>query len=94
LEGQELASGRLSIARDLARLTRAALARRVGISAAAVSQFESGAARPSLPTLARLAHALEVLQLFLTRPLVDTEDVPKFVGLRWRPIDRQAAFTV
>lgn len=41
-------------------LTIASLARRVGISAAAVSQIESGAVQPSLTTLRRLAAALGI----------------------------------
>jgi len=41
-------------------LTIASLARRVGISAAAVSQIESGAVQPSLTTLRKLAAALGI----------------------------------
>lgn len=74
MEDQEFVGDRLRIARDLAGLTQAALAPRIGVSPAAVSQFESGAALPSPPTLARLAEALDVPQLFLGRPLVDTHE--------------------
>lgn len=74
LSVSELVSGRLRIARDLAGLTQAALARDIGVSPAAVSQFEGGAAYPSPSTLARLAEALDVPEPFLIRPLVDTHE--------------------
>jgi Zn-dependent peptidase ImmA (M78 family)/transcriptional regulator with XRE-family HTH domain len=70
----ELVSGRLRIARDLTGLTQTALAGLVGVSAAAVSQFESGAAHPSPSTMAQLAKALGVPLPFLVRPLVDTHE--------------------
>jgi transcriptional regulator with XRE-family HTH domain len=48
-------------------LTIASLARKVGVSAAAISQIESGAVQPSVATLRKLAAALEipVFRLFL-----------------------------
>ena len=46
--------------RELQGLTIASLARRVGVSAAAVSQIESSAVQPSLTTLRKLASALGV----------------------------------
>jgi transcriptional regulator with XRE-family HTH domain len=46
--------------REQRGLTIAALARRVGISAAAISQIESGAVQPSVVTLRKLAAALGV----------------------------------
>jgi transcriptional regulator with XRE-family HTH domain len=48
-------------------MTIASLARKVGVSAAAISQIESGAVQPSVATLRKLAAALEipVFRLFL-----------------------------
>ncbi len=48
-------------------MTIASLARRVGVSAAAISQIESGAVQPSVATLRKLAASLEipVFRLFL-----------------------------
>lgn len=51
---------RLRLARQLNGMTRAEVARRAEVSPAAVSQFESGAARPKAATLGRLALALAV----------------------------------
>lgn len=48
----------LSTARRAARLTRLAVAERVGVSAAAVGQWEAGASRPALDTAVRWARAL------------------------------------
>lgn len=56
---------RLTLARQLQAITRTELARRAGLSAAAVSQFESGSNRPKPATLARLALALAVPVGFL-----------------------------
>ena len=46
--------------REQRGLTIASLARQVGISAAAISQIESGTVQPSLMTLRKLAAALAV----------------------------------
>lgn len=51
---------RLKLARQLSGWSRAELARRVELSAAAVSQFESGASRPKPATLAQLALMLRM----------------------------------
>ncbi|MGO9161479.1 MAG: helix-turn-helix domain-containing protein [Streptosporangiaceae bacterium] len=53
--------------RERRRMTIASLARRVGVSAAAISQIESGAVQPSVATLRKLAASLEipVFRLFL-----------------------------
>lgn len=56
---------RLTLARQLQAITRTELARRAGVSPAAVSQFESGANNPRPATLARLALALAVPAGFL-----------------------------
>jgi transcriptional regulator with XRE-family HTH domain len=50
----------LRVLREQRGLTIAALARQVGLSAAAISQIESGTVQPSVTTLRRLAAALGV----------------------------------
>jgi transcriptional regulator with XRE-family HTH domain len=50
----------LRVLREQRGLTIAALARQVGLSAAAISQIESGTVQPSVMTLRRLAAALGV----------------------------------
>lgn len=52
--------GRLDLARRLARQSRAGLARTVGVTPTAVTQFERGSANPTAPVLAQLALALGV----------------------------------
>jgi transcriptional regulator with XRE-family HTH domain len=52
--------GALRALREQRGLTIASLARQVGLSAAAISQIESGAAQPSVMTLRKLAAALGV----------------------------------
>lgn len=74
MERQEFVGGRLRIARELAGLTQAALARGAGVSAAAISQFESGAARPSTSTLEALGGVLNVPTPFFARSLVETHE--------------------
>jgi transcriptional regulator with XRE-family HTH domain len=53
--------------RERRQMTIASLARKVGVSAAAISQIESGAVQPSLTTVRKLAASLEipVFRLFL-----------------------------
>lgn len=75
----------LRVARELKRMTQAALARAAGeagrakLTAAAVSQFELGLAVPTTMTLAALATALEVDAEFLTTAAVDAEaELPAF----------------
>lgn len=58
---------RLTTARQLRGLTRADVARRVNVTAAAISQFESGQTQPRPETLARLALTLGVTPTFFTR---------------------------
>jgi Zn-dependent peptidase ImmA (M78 family)/transcriptional regulator with XRE-family HTH domain len=55
---------RLGQARRLAGLLKADLAEPAEVTAAAIGQFESGTARPSVATLARLAEALHVPPAF------------------------------
>jgi transcriptional regulator with XRE-family HTH domain len=59
--------GTVRAQREQRQMTIASLARKVGVSAAAISQIESGAVQPSLATLRKLAASLEipVFRLFL-----------------------------
>lgn len=77
--------GRLTQARQLAGLLKAELGREVGLSAAAIGQFESGASRPTSSTLVRLALYLQVPPSFFAgdRPRITvTEDQVHFRSLR------------
>ncbi len=58
--GQAEPGSALRALREQRALTIASLARQVGISAAAISQIESGAVQPSVTTLRKLAAALGV----------------------------------
>lgn len=58
---------RLIQARQLSRLTKADLHRAVGVSAAAIGQYERGEATPRVDTLISLAKALNVPPDFCTR---------------------------
>lgn len=52
------------------RLTQDALAKRIGVSRAAISQFESGDSKPSVDTLSKLAQVFDVdMQVLLTGKL-------------------------
>lgn len=58
---------RLRLAREASGLTQTELSRRLGMSSAAVSQFEKADARPSTATVARLAEALSFsIEFFAT----------------------------
>ncbi len=65
---------RLRVARELIGLSQAQLAADVDLSPAAISQFESGAARPSPDTIGSLSAALRVPSAFFTRPLTETHE--------------------
>ncbi|AOS92113.1 helix-turn-helix domain-containing protein [Mycobacterium intracellulare] len=65
---------RLRVARELVGMSQGQLATQIGLSAAAISQFENGAARPSAETAAALGAALEVPAGFFTRPLAETHE--------------------
>jgi Zn-dependent peptidase ImmA (M78 family)/DNA-binding XRE family transcriptional regulator len=65
---------RLRLARELKGWTQTQLAREVGLTSAALSQFESGAARPSPETVTRLSTALAVPVAFFERPVVETHE--------------------
>jgi transcriptional regulator with XRE-family HTH domain len=64
--------GRLTFARERAGLTQTRLAEMAGVTPGMVAQVESGAARPSLETLERLAGVLKVSPCHL---LVDDPDL-------------------
>lgn len=59
--------GQLTRARELRGYTKTVLAERIGKTPSAVTQFESGAARPDGETVARLALALAVPTHFFAR---------------------------
>ena len=65
---------RLRLARELKAWSQAELSRQLGITPAALSQFESGAARPSRQTCDRLGVVLGVPVAFFGLPLVDTHE--------------------
>ncbi len=60
------APNRLTQARLVAGLTKAALAERVGVSAAAIGQFEAGITRPRPEQLRRMSEELEFPAAFFT----------------------------
>ena len=66
--------GRLRLARELNSLTQAEVARRLDLTPAAVSQFESGAAQPTEATVARLSEKLDIPGAFFHLPIRDTHD--------------------
>src|SRR4030081_3463427 len=65
---------RLRLARELKAWSQTELSRQLGITPAALSQFESGAARPSQQTRERLGALLGVPVAFFELPLVDTHE--------------------
>jgi Zn-dependent peptidase ImmA (M78 family)/transcriptional regulator with XRE-family HTH domain len=78
-------------------LNQSALARELEVSAAAINQFESGAAQPSAETMERLAMALKVAPNFLSRPTVLDGGRPFFRGLSRVPAgerDRAHAYAL
>ena len=100
LDAQEASAlfdpARLRVARHLSAWSRAELARHAGVSAAAISQFESGASRPKPATLAQLALALGVPARFLATArratLVPSVDESFFRSLRRTTLrDRERA---
>ncbi len=58
----------LTLARELRGLTRQEVAAKIGKTPSAISQFESGRARPDGQTIGRLSLALSVPASFLGRP--------------------------
>jgi Zn-dependent peptidase ImmA (M78 family)/transcriptional regulator with XRE-family HTH domain len=87
---------RLKVARQLRKLSRTELAKQIGVSAAAVGQWESGEIRPRPQTLVELASSLEFpVAYFATsgRKLSNLDsDCTFFRSLRKsKQIDRDAA---
>jgi Zn-dependent peptidase ImmA (M78 family)/DNA-binding XRE family transcriptional regulator len=71
---QAFERARLRTARELARLSQAQLAGKAGLSPAAISQFESGAARPSPETVAILSDVLDVPVAFFHERIQESHD--------------------
>ncbi|WP_428338973.1 helix-turn-helix domain-containing protein [Mycobacterium sp.] len=65
---------RLRVGRELVGLSQSQLASRADLSPAAISQFESGATRPSPETITELSAALQMPRNFFSRPLAETHD--------------------
>ncbi|MCP2176050.1 Zn-dependent peptidase ImmA, M78 family [Williamsia maris] len=65
---------RLRLARELKRMTQTELKGQCGISAASVSQLESGASSPSAETISALSKALETPPEFFFRPVAETHE--------------------
>jgi Zn-dependent peptidase ImmA (M78 family)/transcriptional regulator with XRE-family HTH domain len=90
---------KLTQARQMLAITRAELARRAGVSAAAISQYETGAMRPRPTTVAQLALVLNVPLAFLTEsgaelalPDVQTSFFRSLRRTTQRDRERAAAF--
>lgn len=77
--------GRLRLARELMGWNQTRLAAAADISAAALSQFESGATRPRPDTLERIADELGVPTSFFFQPLVESHE-GFFRSLRRTPV--------
>ena len=65
---------RLWMARELHELTQGALARQIGLTPAAVSQFESGATAPSVDTIGRIGNVLETPTSFFYLAVTGTHE--------------------
>lgn len=65
---------RLRLARELKQMSQIQLARVLGVSPAAVSQFEGGISRPAAETIGRLGELLDVPAGFFQLPLNDTHE--------------------
>jgi len=65
---------RLRLARELKAWTQTGLAAQIGATAAAVSQFESGASRPGTTMLDRLSEVLDVPDSFFFLPAPETHE--------------------
>ncbi len=89
---------RLRLARRLRGITQKDLARRVEVTPAAVSQYESGVHSPTAEMVERLAVVLKCLPEFFFRPLGIDDDVPAFFrSLRRAPKgeqDRARSFAI
>jgi Zn-dependent peptidase ImmA (M78 family)/transcriptional regulator with XRE-family HTH domain len=65
---------RLRLARELKEWSQADLAARLGVTPAAVSQFETGVTRPGMDALDRMTIALGVPTQFFSLPVTETHD--------------------
>jgi Zn-dependent peptidase ImmA (M78 family)/DNA-binding transcriptional regulator YiaG len=65
---------RLRLARELREWSQAELAARLGVTPAAVSQFETGVTRPGMDALDRMISALRVPAGFFSLPVTETHD--------------------
>ncbi|KAA0093637.1 ImmA/IrrE family metallo-endopeptidase [Mycolicibacterium sp. P1-18] len=74
MEASIFEPSRLRVGRELLGLSQSQLAIKVGLSPAAISQFESGATRPSPETLDELGATLDMPVDFFVRPLTETHD--------------------
>ena len=88
MTGPTFEPSRLRLARELREWSQSELATRLGVTAAAISQFESGTTAPSNDTLLRLTTVLEVPLPFMTQPLVETHD-GFFRSLRRTPVTKR-----
>jgi Zn-dependent peptidase ImmA (M78 family)/DNA-binding XRE family transcriptional regulator len=79
---------RLTVARQRASLTKAELARKVGVEPRAVSGFEAGQYAPSDDTLERLARALKYPPAFF---MADEIDIPDVDGVSFRSLTRMSS---
>jgi Zn-dependent peptidase ImmA (M78 family)/DNA-binding XRE family transcriptional regulator len=93
------APSKLTQARQMLAITRAELARRAGVSAAAISQYESGTMRPRPTTVAQLSLVLSVPVEFLTEsrartplPTVDTSFFRSLRSTTQRDRERAASY--
>lgn len=69
VDAQEFSPTRLTEAREELGLSKTDLARKVGVSVASISQYESGVTRPSMLTVGKLIDALSKnIQFFYTLP--------------------------
>jgi Zn-dependent peptidase ImmA (M78 family)/transcriptional regulator with XRE-family HTH domain len=71
---QAFERARLRTARELARLSQTQLAGKAGVTPAAISQFESGAAHPSPETIAILSDVLNVPVGFFHEEIQESHD--------------------
>lgn len=65
---------RLRLARDLKKWSQTDLSGRVSVTAAAISQFESGSVRPSPATMDELSRVLNVPVTFFALPTTETHE--------------------
>jgi Zn-dependent peptidase ImmA (M78 family)/transcriptional regulator with XRE-family HTH domain len=74
VESQAFEPERLRLARELKEWSQAELATRLGVTPAAISQFETGVTRPSMDALDRMTSALGVPAQFFSLPVTEIHD--------------------